>query len=216
VIPGLGALSKPPGLDISKKTFVSSPVKTRALVLESQPRNGGVASDVSDPPQLTASDSVNTSASQMQPDGGAVRPPPNLQSSPAKQDSSVLDAIAAVDQTEEPMMQDRTSSGAPVTPKKSQVTTSPSGAIKDSDYVRPSDTPPVWIEKQAVRTFKLLRAQNNHRAFQTFDGAYTILSGMNPDHYSMPHGVSTSPHTFQDHPANLVKVASGRHQVPQP
>jgi hypothetical protein len=114
------------------------------------------------------------------------------------------------------MMQDPTSSGAPVTPKKSQVTTSPSGAIKDSDYVRPSGTPPVWIEKQAVRTFKLLRAQNNHRAFQTFDGAYTILSGMNPDHYSMPHGVSTSPHTSQDHPANLVKVASGRYQVPQP
>jgi hypothetical protein len=195
VIPGLGALPKPLGLDNSKKTFVSSPVKLHALVPESQPRNGDVAPDVSDLRQQTASDSVNTSASQMQRDGGAVRPPTDLQSSPPKQESSVLDVAAAADQIEEPKMQDPTSSAAPATPKKSQVTTSPSGTTKDSDYVRPSGTPPVWIEKQAVRTFKLLRAQNNHRAFQTFDGAYTILSGMNPDHYSMPHGVSTSPLT---------------------
>lgn len=121
---------------------------------------------------------------QQKSDGRAGHPPTDLQSSPSKQDSSVAD------QAEESKAQDPASSDAPVTPQKPQVSTSPSSTTKESDYVRPAGSPPVWREKQVVRTFKLLRAQHNHRAFETFDGAYSILSGMNPDHFSMPHGVS--------------------------
>jgi hypothetical protein len=160
MIPGLGTLIKPLGLDDSTKTpFI---------------------------PQHTAHGSVHTSASQIQQTsgGGAGHPPTDLQSSLSKQDSSVAD------QVEKPKAHDPASSDAPVTPKKSQVSTSPSSSNKESDYVRPAGSPPVWREKQVNRTFKLLRAQHNHRAFETFDGAYSILSGMNPDHFSMPHGVS--------------------------
>jgi hypothetical protein len=160
MIPGLGALVKPLGLDNSTKT-------------------SGV-------PQQTPHGSADTSAPQMQQkcDGEAAYPPTASQSSLPKQDSSLAD------QVEKPKAQDLASSDAPVTPKKLQVSTSPYGAIKESEYIRPAGSPPVWREKQVVRTFKLLRAQHNLRAFETFDGAYSILSGMNPDHFSMPHGVS--------------------------
>jgi hypothetical protein len=165
MIPGLGALIKPLVLENSTKPIVVS--------------------------QQTAHGSVNTSAPQMQQksDGGAGHPPTDLQSNPPKQDQS------AADQAEKPKAQDPASSDAPVTPQKPQVSTSASGTTKESDYVRPAGSPPVWREKQVLRTFKLLRAQNNNRAFETFDGAYSILSGMNPDHFSMPHGVS-EPHNL--------------------
>ncbi|KAI4790447.1 hypothetical protein E4T44_13110, partial [Aureobasidium sp. EXF-8845] len=158
MIPGLGALTKPLGLDNSTKTSIV--------------------------PQQTAHGSINASAPWMQQkcDGEAADSPADLQSSLPQQDSSFTDQI------EKPKTQDLASSDAPVTPQKPQVSTSPSSTTKESDYVRPADSPAVWREKQVARTFKLLRAQHNHRAFETFDGAYSILSGMNPDHFSMPHG----------------------------
>ena len=193
VIPGLGALFEPLDFASSKKALVSLPFKTRASVLESQFHNGGIAPDVSGFTQQTASATVNSSVAQMQQkaSGETAHQHNAFDMSPPKQDSNVM---AAATQVEKSVAQGPASSDTPVTPKQSQVTTSPSGAIKESDYVRPSGSPPVWIEKQTARTFKPLRAQNNHRSFETFDGAHAILSGMNPDHYAMPYGVSTRPH----------------------
>jgi hypothetical protein len=217
IIPGLGALFKPLDLDSSKKTSDSPQSKTHALVPGSQPYNVGVASDVSGLSQQTGSGSVNTSVAQKQykSDGGAARQSTGLQSSPLKQGPSASAVLAAADQVEKPMAQGLASPDASVTPKKMHVTTSPSGVAKESEYVRPSGSPPVWKEKQTVRTFKLLRAQNNHRSFETFDGAHSILSGMNPDHYSMPYGVSSHLHNLPRTSTDLVKVSSGCYQVPQ-
>jgi hypothetical protein len=218
MIPGLGALLKPLDLDSSKKTSVSPPSKTHALVPGSQSCNDGIASNVPGLSQQTGSGSVNTSVTQRQhkPDGGAARQSTGPQSTPLKQDPSASAVIAAADQVEKPMVQGPASPDASITPKKMHLTTSPSGVARESEYVRPSGSPPVWKEKQTVRTFKLLRAQNNHRSFETFDGAYSILSGMNPDHYSMPYGVSVHLHNFPKTSTDLVKVASGCYQVPQP
>lgn len=170
VIPGLGALFKPLDLDSTKKTSVSPPLKARA------------------------SAPGETSVAQVEPkaNDGAARQQTSLQSSPPKQVSSGSNAAAT--EISKPIAQAPASSDAPATPKSLQATTSPSGVRKESEYVRPSGSPPVWIEKQIARTFKPLRAQNNHRSFETFEGAHAILSGMNPDHYAMPYGVSTSPH----------------------
>ncbi|KAI4728432.1 hypothetical protein E4T49_03713 [Aureobasidium sp. EXF-10728] len=163
-IPGLGALIKPLDLD-NKKTSVSPPVKTRSLLAEPHSRDDGASSNVFGPPQQSAS------------------------ISPSTQNPSVLSKTLATDRVAKPMSQENASPEASAASKKSQITTPPSGAAKESDYVRPSGSPPVWIQKQTPLTFnKQVRAQNNDHSFETFEGANAILSGMNPDHYSMPYG----------------------------
>lgn len=191
VIPGLGALFTPLDLDSSKKISVSLPLKTRA------------------------SATVGPSVAQVEQkaDGGAAREQTDLHLSPPKLVSSSYNAAAT--EVKKSVAQGPASFDAPITPKKLQATTSPPGVSKESEYVRPSGSPPVWIEKQMPRTFKPLRAQSNYRSFETFDGAHAILSGMNPDHYAMPYGVSPSPHTSPSLYTDLVKVASGRYQVSQ-
>ncbi|CAD0106220.1 unnamed protein product [Aureobasidium uvarum] len=93
------------------------------------------------------------------------------------------------------MSQGPASPDASAGPKKSHITTPPSGAAKESNYVRPSGSPPVWVQEQTPLSFnKQARAQNDDHSFETFMGANAILSGMNPDHYSMPYGVSKSSH----------------------
>lgn len=192
VIPGLGALFKPPDLDSGKKTSVSLPVKTRA----------------------SATVEASVAQAEQKANDGAARQQTELQSSPPKEVSS--SSIAAATEVGKPIFQGTASSDAPATPKKLQATTSPSGVSKEPEYVRPSGSPPVWIEKQIARTSKPLRAQNNHRSFETFEGAHAILSGMNPDHYAMPYGVSSKSLPSPPLYTNLAKVASGCYQVSQP
>ncbi|KAH0356682.1 hypothetical protein KCU81_g292, partial [Aureobasidium melanogenum] len=163
MIPGLGALVKPLDLD-DKKTTVSSLTQTRPLLAEPHSHDHDGSSDVSDLPQQSASNAVDASVTQ----------------TPSK--------TLAADQTEKPLIQDPASPTASAAPNKLQVTTSPPDATKDVEYVRPSGPPPVWVQKQAPRSFKQVRAQNNNYSFETFGGASSILSGMNPDHYSMPYG----------------------------
>ncbi|KAG9639467.1 hypothetical protein KCU64_g13383, partial [Aureobasidium melanogenum] len=185
VIPGLGAFVKPLDLD-DKKASVSSPLQTRSLLAGPHSLDHGGSSDVSDLPQQSASNSVDMSTTQIQQKPlGAAPLPTGSQLSPLKQDSSVSSKTLSADQVEKPMIQDPASLNAP---KKPQVTNSPSDATKNVEYVRPSGPPPVWVQKQAPRIFKQVRAQNNNHSFETFGGASSILSGMNPDHYSMPYG----------------------------
>ncbi|KAH0092063.1 hypothetical protein KCU60_g12721, partial [Aureobasidium melanogenum] len=200
MIPGLGALVKPLGLD-DKKASVSSPLQTRSLVAGPHSHNHGGSSNVSDLPQQSASNSVDMSTTQIQQKPlGVAALPTGSQLSPLKQDSSVSSKTLAADQVEKPMVQDPASPNAPAAPKKPQIINSPSDATKEAEYVRPAGPPPVWVQKQAPRIFKQVRAQNNNHSFETFGGASSILSGMNPDHYSMPYGVSTNLHTL---PASL-------------
>ncbi|KAH0366634.1 hypothetical protein KCU65_g5273, partial [Aureobasidium melanogenum] len=188
MIPGLGALVKPLDLD-DKKTSVSSPPQIRSLPAGPHSHDHGGSSGVSDLPQQSASNAVDASETQTQQKAlGVAALQTGSQVSPLKQDPSVSSKALAADQVEKPLIQDPASPSASAAPKKSQVTTSPPDAAKDVEYVRPSGPPPVWVQKQAPRIFKQVRAQNNSHSFETFGGASSILSGMNPDHYSMPYG----------------------------
>lgn len=200
MIPGLGAPFKPLDLD-DKKTFDPSPVQTRSLLAEPHSQAHGGSSGVFDLAKQSASDSVGTSATYIQQKPlGVAALQTDSRLSPFKRDPSDLSKALAADQAEKTTIKDHASPGASSAPEKSQVTTSPSGVAKEVEYVRPSGPPPVWVQKQAPRIFKQARAQNNNHSFETFGGASSILSGMNPDHYSMPYGVSTDLHTS---PASL-------------
>ncbi|KAK6007077.1 hypothetical protein QM012_006085 [Aureobasidium pullulans] len=188
VIPGLGALFKPLDLD-DKKTSASSPLQTRSILAGPHSNDHGSTSGVSDLPQQSAADSVHTSATQIKQESfGVAALQTGAPSSPLKQDSIVLSKALAADQAEKFTVEDYASPSASAALKKSQVTASPSSATKDVEYVHPTGRPPVWVQKQAPRIFKQVRAQNNNHSFETFGGANSILSGMNPDHYSMPYG----------------------------
>ncbi|KAH0163567.1 hypothetical protein KCU82_g7407, partial [Aureobasidium melanogenum] len=188
VIPGLGALVKPLDLD-DKKASVSSPLQTRTLLASPHSHDHSGSSNVSDLLQQSASNSVDMSTTRIQQKPlGVAALPTDSQLSPLKQDSSVSSKTLAADKVENPMAQDPASPNASAATKKPQVTNSPTDATKDVEYVRPSGPPPVWVQKQAPRIFKQVRAQNNNHSFETFGGASSILSGMNPDHYSMPYG----------------------------
>lgn len=195
MIPGLGAVVKPLDLD-DKKTSISYPTQTRSLLAGPHSHDHDGSSDVSDLPQQSASNTVDASVTQThQITLGVAGVQTGSQTSPLKQDPSASSNSLAADQVEKPLIQDPASPTASAAPNKVQVTTSPHDATKDVEYVRPSGPPPVWVQKQAPRSFKQVRAQNNNHSFETFGGASSILSGMNPDHYSMPYGVSTNLHT---------------------
>lgn len=195
MIPGLGAPFKPLNLD-DKKTSSSSPLQARSLLAGPHFQGHGGSSGIFDLAKQSASKSVDTSAThnQQKPLGVAALET-GSRLSPLKQDSSVSSKALAADQVDKTMMKDHASPDASFTPEKSQASISPSGAAKEVEYIRPSGPPPVWVQKQAPRIFKQVRAQNNNTSFETFGGASSILSGMNPDHYSMPYGVSTNVNT---------------------
>lgn len=194
MIPGLGAPFKPLDLD-DKKTSGSSPLQTRSLLAGPHSQGHGGSSGAFDLAKQSVSNSIDTSATQTQQKPlGVAALQTGAHLSPLKQDSSVSSKALAADQVEKTTIKDHASPDASSTPEKSQVATSPSGAAEEVEYVRPSGPPPVWVQKQAPRIFKQVRAQNNNHSFETFGGASSILSGMNPDHYSMPYGVSTDLH----------------------
>ncbi|THZ96449.1 hypothetical protein D6C82_07051 [Aureobasidium pullulans] len=174
LIPGLGAPFKPLGLENNNKT---PPVVTHSIPAGPHSRVGAAHSRDSGRPQQRGPHNVDLSANQKQQlakplDTATIRSADNQSSAPEK-DSSVSsnaspEASAAV-------------------ANKSDAAAPTSDAVRASEYVRPTGPPPVWTEKQTPRTFKL-QHQTSRRRHETFEGAYQILSSLNPDHYLMPYG----------------------------
>lgn len=179
LIPGLGAPFKTIGLENNKKVVVSPPVNVRSIPIGPHSRKGGACD--SDRPQQKGLHSIDIPAAHEQQqtktlDTTTGHSGEHQLSSP-KQDSLVL-AHASPE-------------GPAATPNKSDAPASTSDAVKAPEYVRPTGPPPVWTEKQTPRTFKL-QHQTSRRRHETFEGAYQILSSLNPDHYLMPYGVSSN------------------------
>ena len=176
LIPGLGAPFKPLGLENNNKT---PPVVTHSIPAGPHSRVGAAHSRDSGRPQQRGPHNVDLSANQKQQlakplDTATIRSADNQSSAPEK-DSSVSSNASP--------------EASVAVANKSDAAAPTSDAVRASEYVRPTGPPPVWTEKQTPRTFKL-QHQTSRRLHETFEGAYQILSSLNPDHYLMPYGVS--------------------------
>ncbi|KAI5262184.1 hypothetical protein E4T47_09321 [Aureobasidium subglaciale] len=188
-IPGLGAPLRSVDPDDSKKAQVTSPGVARPRQPGPHTRITTGTQSVLSPVLESAPESCSNPTAQLQhksqppvvSHGSAVT---NRNPSPAKQNSSNAPVSTP---SKAALTPKHASADAGAAPEVS-VTACPSGLVRIPKHLRPSDHADVWIERQSYRTFKLHQAENDARRFETFDGAYQILSGINPGHYSMPYG----------------------------
>ncbi|KAI5200080.1 hypothetical protein E4T39_05911 [Aureobasidium subglaciale] len=189
-IPGLGAPFRPVDPDDSKKTRVSSPGVARPRQAGSHTRITAGPQSVLSPVLESAPEFCPNPAAQLQhkdkprvaSNGPAVT---NRKPSLAKHNSSNAAVLTPSKAATTPK---HASAGAGAAPKEVSATACPSGLVRIPKHLRPTGHADVWTERQSYRTFRLNQIQNDTRRFETFDGAYQILSGLNPDHYSMPYG----------------------------
>lgn len=208
VIPGLGAPLKPSALvpsDVDVEITTASPlVESGPSVAKPHLRAKVDFADAPNSPQVQPHHAASNAIAQTQ---QKIVP------------SSVLSGQSVVEQTSSAKHEtqpdrageaDLSTSAGHAPSATSQVSNLPDGdsssspttAAQDLVLSHPSEPPPVWREKQTAQTFKLQHILHS-RHNETFDGAYGILGGLNPDHYMMPHGVSASFHVSDHTPLTL-------------